>query len=100
VHVISRPILAKFWTKHADARDELRDWYNTACGAQWKNLTEIQAARSKSVEAVSNFTVFNIGGNKYRLIVDIIYKRQTIFIKYILTHAEYDKENWKKDPYF
>ncbi len=51
-------------------------------------------------EAVGNFTVFNIKGNKYCLIVTIDYERQLIYIKYILTHAEYDKDRWKNDPDF
>jgi mRNA interferase HigB len=59
----------------------------------------VQAIYSKA-EAVGNFTVFNIKGNTYRLIADINYIKQRIYIKYILTHAEYDKEQWKNDPYF
>ncbi|MEG3979486.1 type II toxin-antitoxin system HigB family toxin [Microcoleus sp. T3B2] len=49
---------------------------------------------------MGGFTVFNIKGNNYRLIVSIDYESQLIYIKYILTHAEYDKEKWKNDPYF
>jgi mRNA interferase HigB len=49
---------------------------------------------------VFSLTVFNMKGNKYRLIVSIDYERQLIYIKYILTHTEYDKDNWKNDPYF
>ncbi|ELS47082.1 hypothetical protein C789_3125 [Microcystis aeruginosa FACHB-905 = DIANCHI905] len=70
-----------------------------ASKAEWKNLAEVQAVYSQA-EAVGNFTVFNIKGNRYRLIVDIVYKDQVIYIKYILTHAEYDKDEWKNDPYF
>ena len=51
-------------------------------------------------EAVSNFTVFNIKGNKYRLISSINYEKQIIYVKYVLTHAEYDKDRWKDDPYY
>ena len=53
-----------------------------------------------SAESVGSFTVFNIKGNHYRLIVSIDYLAQTIYIKYVLTHAEYDKEQWKNDPHF
>jgi len=59
----------------------------------------VQAIYS-TAEAVSNFTVFNIKGNKYRLIVDIVYSEATRFIKYVLTHAEYDKDKWKHDSYY
>ena len=60
---------------------------------------EVQAVYPK-YEAVGIFTVFNIKGNKYRLILSINYEQQIIYIKYLLTHAEYDKENWKNDDYF
>lgn len=64
-----------------------------------ENLLEVQAIYPKA-EAVGNFTVFNIKGNNYRLIADIVYETQRIYIKYVLTHAEYDKDKWKNDPYF
>ncbi|CCI32828.1 type II toxin-antitoxin system HigB family toxin [Microcystis sp. T1-4] len=97
--VISKVKLGEFWERHSDAEEALRDWYNFASKASWKNLVEVQGRYPKA-EAVGNFTVFNIKGNKYRLIADINYSRQTIFVKYILSHAEYNKENWKNDPYF
>ena len=49
---------------------------------------------------MGNFTVFNLKGNKYRLILDIDYSEQVAYFKYFLTHAQYDKEQWKNDPYF
>lgn len=99
MHVISKVKLREFWVKHSDSEDALNDWYKFACKAQWSNLLDVQT-RFPKAEAVGNFTVFNIKGNNYRLIVDIKYSSQTIFIKYILTHAKYDKESWKNDPYF
>jgi mRNA interferase HigB len=99
VHVISRKILRDFCNKHADACQALFAWYKVATKAEWHNLTQIQALYPKA-EAVGNFTVFNIKGNTYRLIVDINYAKQRIYIKYVLTHAEYDKDLWKNDPYF
>jgi mRNA interferase HigB len=99
MHVISKVKLKEFWQRHSDVEDALIDWFNFASKATWKNLLDVQIRYPKA-ESVGNFTVFNIKGNKYRLIVDINYSRQTIFIKYILTHSEYDKEYWKNDPYF
>ena len=99
MRVISRKILRDYCLDHADACDALDDWYRVASKARWKNLTEVQATY-KTAEAVGNFTVFNIKGNRYRLIVDIIYSSQRIYIKYVLTHAEYDKDKWKNDPYY
>ncbi|MUG97236.1 type II toxin-antitoxin system HigB family toxin [Scytonema sp. UIC 10036] len=97
MHVISRKKLKEFWEKHGDSYDALDNWYKAASKAKWSDLTEVQAIYP-TAEAVGNFTVFNIKGNKYRLIVDIIYPEATIFIKYVLTHAEYDKDKWKNDP--
>ena len=99
MHVISKVKLREFWVQHADSEDALNDWYKFASIANWSNLLHVQK-RYPRAEAVGNFTVFNIKGNNYRLIVDIRYSSQTIFIKYVLTHPEYDKERWKDDPYF
>ncbi|MGK7913480.1 MAG: type II toxin-antitoxin system HigB family toxin [Synechococcus sp.] len=99
MHVISRPALRRFSRSHADAAGALDSWYKVASKATWKNLTEVQSDYPSS-EAVGGFTVFNIKGNHYRLIISIDYPGQAIFIKYVLTHAEYDKDKWKNDPYF
>lgn len=99
MHVISRRKLREYCKEHADSYEALDDWYVTASKASWGNLTEVQAIYPKA-EAVGYFTIFNIKGNKYRLIVSINYEKQVIYIKYILTHAEYDKDNWKNDPYY
>lgn len=99
MRVISRRILRNFCTSHADSCEALYNWYRIASKAHWQDLTDVQKTY-KTAEAVGNFTVFNIKGNRYRLIVDLAYVSQRIYIKYILTHAEYDKEKWKNDPYF
>ncbi|NJM19571.1 MAG: type II toxin-antitoxin system HigB family toxin [Richelia sp. SL_2_1] len=99
MHVISRRKLREYSQKHGDCEQALDDWYKIASKANWENLIEVQTAYPQA-EAVSNFTVFNIKGNKYRLIVSINYEKQVIYIKYVLTHAEYDKDKWKNDPYY
>lgn len=72
MHVISRKILREFCELHADACDALDDWYRVVTKAEWENIVDVQRIYPKA-EAVGNFTVFNIKGNHYRLIVDIIY---------------------------
>ena len=99
MHVISYRCLREYCEKHADCCDAVDNWYKIADKADWSSLIEVQSVFPKA-EAVGNFTVFNIKGNKYRLIVSIDYEKQLVYIKYILTHAEYDKEDWKNDPYF
>jgi mRNA interferase HigB len=99
MHVISYRRLREYGKKHADCIDALDNWFKVTQKADWKNLVEIQVV-FPTAEAVGNFTIFNIKGNKYRLVASIDYEKQLVYIKYVLTHAEYDKENWKNDPYF
>ena len=99
MHVISYRRLREYVATHADVQDVLNNWDRVASKAAWTNLIQVQEVFPQA-EAVSNFTVFNIKGNNYRLIVSIDYEQQLIYIKYILTHAEYDKEQWKNDDYF
>lgn len=99
MHVISYRRLREFSEQHGNCRNALDNCFKVAQKADWSSLVEVQAVFPKA-EAVGNFTVFNMKGNSYRLIVSVDYVKQLIFIKYVLTHAEYDKENWKNDCYF
>jgi mRNA interferase HigB len=99
MHVISYRRLREFCERHADCRQAVDNWYKISSKVDWSNLIEVQCVFHQA-EAVSNFTIFNIKGNKYRLIVSIDYEKELIYIKNILTHAEYDKDEWKNDPYF
>jgi mRNA interferase HigB len=96
VFILSRKALREFWQRHPQAREPLEDWYTIAEGARWQNLAETRRDFPHA-DAVGDCTVFNISGNKYRLIVKIRYPKQKILIRAILTHAEYNKEGWKKD---
>ena len=63
-------------------------------------LSEEQPLTIEQIEKLSNFTVFNVSGNNYRLIALVDYQYQEVYIRHILTHAEYDKQNWKQDPWY
>jgi mRNA interferase HigB len=99
MHIITRSRLVVFWDRHATAKTGLLLWYKLTSDATWQNLVELRAVFS-SADLVSNFTVFNIGGNKYRLITLVDYTYQKVFIRYVLTHAEYDREEWKQDEWY
>ena len=96
MHIISKPRLREFWLQNSDAEIPLLNWYKQSKKAQWKNLTETREMFSHA-DAVGECTVFNIGGNKYRLITKINYKAKIIYIRFVLTHFEYDKDKWKED---
>lgn len=84
---------------YANAREQIETWFDKIKEANWRNLEDVRKIY-KDAEAVGNFTVFNIKGNDYRLIVGVDYEFQTIYYKYFLTHADYSKNRWKNDPYF
>jgi mRNA interferase HigB len=99
VRVISQKILQDFWDKHPDAKESLREWFKTALLAEWESLVDVRRiyrhADAVETEKSGILTVFNICGNKYRLIVRIKYQWKLINIRCVLTHAQYDKGNWK-----
>lgn len=99
MHIISRKRLLEFAEINPDASLPLDSWYRAAKSANWSNINEVRQVYP-SADAAGNFPIFNIKGNNYRLIVHIIYFTQRIYIKYVLTHVEYDKEAWKNDPYY
>lgn len=91
MHVISKKTLARFWRKHTDAEAPLEAWFREAKAVRWKTPMDIKA-RFGSVDFLpGNRVVFNIGGNKYRLIVKIAYIPGTVYVRFVGTHAEYDK---------
>jgi mRNA interferase HigB len=94
VHIISRKALKDAAARHADLEAALDTWYRTAKKAQWKSLADVRQTYAHA-DSVGQYTVFNIKGNAYRLIVKINYRTGRIFIREVLTHAEYDKDRWK-----
>ena len=102
MRVIAMSGLRSFWESgHAAAEKPLRDWHRTARKAVWKSLEDVRRvyphADAVKVASARTVVVFNIGGNKYRLIVDVLYEVQVAYVCKVLTHAEYDKDRWKKE---
>ena len=94
VHVISRKKLVEAAREHGDLGQPLDIWFRIAKKAHWQTLDEVRLT-FPSADGVEKFTVFNIKGNRYRLITEINYRTGRIFIREVLTHAEYDKGGWK-----
>lgn len=99
MHVITRSALTQFWESHPNAEPALRTWYKLTAQAQWSSFVDVRRT-FPSADLVSKFTVFNVGGNNYRLIALVDFTYQKVFIRHVLTHAEYDKEAWKNDPWY
>jgi mRNA interferase HigB len=95
VHVISRKKLLEAAQRHADLYAPLDAWYRIAKKASWKNLMDVRR-QLPTADAVQEFTVFNIKGNAYRLVTEINYQSGRVFLRHVLTHAEYSRGAWKK----
>ena len=95
MHIISRKRLLEAAEEHGGLGEPLDVWYRVAKKAEWKNLMEVRRT-FPTADAVEEFTVFNIKGNAYRLITEINYRSGRIFLRYVLTHAEYSKGGWKR----
>src|SRR6185295_7338121 len=94
LRVISRRRLREFWEVSPEAKAPLEHWYNTTRRASWRNLVDVRET-FRHADPVGTCTVFNIKGNDYRLITRISYTRQRVYVRFVLTHAEYDKDKWK-----
>ena len=94
MHVITRKRLNEFAEKHPDTKSSLARWY----GMRKSRVLNFAQLRETfpGADQVEKFTVFNIGGNKVRLIAALHYNRNKIYIRHVLTHQEYDAGNWKK----
>ena len=91
MRVIAKKTLREFWEKHADCEQQLTAWFRETSVAQWASPNEIKAAHPSASFLQDNRVVFNIKGNNYRLIVRISYEYQMVWVRFIGTHAEYDK---------
>ena len=100
VRVISLKPLRTFWEQHPDAEEPLRQWYKIATNAEWGSLLDARQdyphADGVRTKRFGTLTVFNIGGNKYRLIARIRYEYQLINVRHVMTHSEYDEGAWKE----
>ncbi|MCQ2396087.1 MAG: type II toxin-antitoxin system HigB family toxin [Lentisphaeria bacterium] len=93
MHVIKRKTLQEFWEKYPLSEQPLTAWYNEAIHSTWNTPNDIKEKYGSADILPDNRIVFNIGGNKYRLIVKIAYKIQQVYIRFVGTHSEYDKIN-------
>ena len=91
MRVIAKRTLREFWEKHEDCEQQLKAWYHEAENAYWKTPNDIKKEYPSASFLITNRVVFNIKGNHYRLIVKINFDFGIVWIRFIGTHAEYDK---------
>ena len=100
MRIIARSTLREYWQKHPDTEQPLKAWFDDAFRANWQSPSDIKEVYANASIIANNRVIFNIKGNNYRLITYIDYQAQIIFIRDVLIHADYDKENWKNDEWF
>lgn len=93
MRVIAESTLVKFWNQpeYKDSEGALSSWYDDAIKAKWKTPHEIKDKYKGASICGNNRVVFNIAGNKYRLVVEMQYQAGIVWVKYVGTHAQYDK---------
>jgi len=95
MHIISLKALRVFWEQHPDSQTALSRWFKVMLHTDFKNFAELRTT-FPSADKVDNWIVFNLGGNKYRLITSIHFNRGKVYIRHVLTHPDYDRGKWRK----
>ncbi|MBI5132023.1 MAG: type II toxin-antitoxin system HigB family toxin [Rhodopseudomonas palustris] len=91
MRVIARNVLVEFWSKHPEAKMSLERWYALTKAAMWASTDEVQKAVPKAKVLNRERVRFEIAGGNFRLIVAFDFRRQVAFVKFVGTHAEYDR---------
>lgn len=98
--IISKKALRQFWQmpKNEGAKKSLIEWHQVVADASWRHFADVKQSYN-SVDRYGNKTIFDVGGNKYRIIAVIDFELQKVFIRAVMDHKEYDKGKWKKDNF-
>jgi len=91
MHIISRKKLRAFWETHTDAQKALEAWYLDAKRAKWKTPSDIKRIYRNASFVANNRVIFNVKGNRYRVVVVVVYGNGVVYIRFVGTHSEYDK---------
>jgi mRNA interferase HigB len=96
MRVISKRRLQEFWRGNPESEKALLSWYKIVKKANWENFSDVREI-FRHADIYRDCVIFDIGGNKFRLITKIRYQKKRIYIRFVLTHTEYDKDLWKED---
>lgn len=98
VRLISRRRLREFWDVHPRAEVSLKTWHKVVSLANWRDFSDLRQTYP-SADQVGRLVVFNVGGNRFRLIAHVDYTWQKVFVRRVMSHEEYDEGDWKRDPW-
>jgi mRNA interferase HigB len=94
--IISKRALVEFGGEHSKAKAPLLNWYTVVKGSAWENFSDVLKT-FRHADLYRDCVIFDVGGNKYRLIVKVRYRTRRVYIRFVLTHSDYDKNSWKED---
>lgn len=94
MRIISKRALREFWLENDRTKDVLEDWYRTVKEADWRNFADLRQT-FRHADIFGDCTIFDVGGNKLRIIAKVRYQKYKVFISFVLHHSEYDKGAWK-----
>jgi len=95
MRVISKKPLRDFWQRHPESKGLLEEWFKKASQCTANSFPQLRQA-FRSADYVDGMTIFDVGGNRYRLIAVIHYNKQRLYVRHIMTHNEYDRNDWRK----
>ncbi len=101
MRIIAKSTLVSFWEKYSDSEQPLKAWYREAKNAVWKTPADIKEQYRNASILKKGRVVFNIAGNKYRLLVEVVYQIGVVYVKFVGTHKQYDAinaEDYNGDP--
>ncbi|MFL5241725.1 MAG: type II toxin-antitoxin system HigB family toxin [Gemmataceae bacterium] len=98
MHVIARKKLAEFWATEPKAEQPLSAWFHAVEAALWSNFGDVRQTFN-TADRVRHLTIFDIGGNKYRLIAFVDYQFSAVFVRAVLTHKEFQRGAWQSDDF-
>ncbi|NJO17474.1 MAG: type II toxin-antitoxin system HigB family toxin [Thioploca sp.] len=95
MRVISKKPIREFWQCHPESKSALEEWFYKVSQLSINNFLELRN-NFNTADYVDGYTVFDVGGNKYRIAAVVHYDKQRLYVRQVMTHAEYDRNNWRK----
>lgn len=95
MRIISKKPLREFWERHPESKPLIEEWFKKISNCQAASFPVLRQTFG-TADYVDGFTIFDVGGNRYRIASVIHYDKQRVYIRQVMTHAEYDRNSWRK----
>ncbi|MDQ1239963.1 MAG: mRNA interferase HigB [Thermodesulfobacteriota bacterium] len=95
MRVISKKPLRDFWERHPESKSVLEAWFKNATQVRASSFAELRQTFA-SADYVDGITVFNVGGNRYRIAAVVHYEKQRLYVRKVMTHSEYNRNDWRR----